>query len=199
MTKIDWKAYGKICVFIDASNIIFSCKEVGWPIDYKKLQNYFKKNSNLVRIYFYTGILPDEYHKGIAVEEWARRKAGQQNLLGMLRRKGFVIRTRQIKFIKQNDGTYFMKGDCDALLSMDMWRVAHTYDTAVLMSGDSDFADVVKMLRRDLKKSVVVVSTKKHVSRELLQAANQYLNLKKFKKEFAGTGRWANGWYERNA
>jgi len=34
---------GKTAVFIDASNIYFSEKTLGWHIDFKKLPEYFKK------------------------------------------------------------------------------------------------------------------------------------------------------------
>ena len=50
--KFDWKRYNRIAVFIDVANIIYSLKDLKWRIDYKKLQEYFVKNSKLVDIYF---------------------------------------------------------------------------------------------------------------------------------------------------
>lgn len=38
---------GKTAVFIDASNIYFSQKTLGWKIDFEKLLKYFKENTNL--------------------------------------------------------------------------------------------------------------------------------------------------------
>ena len=41
---IDWRQYGRIAVFIDVANVIYSLRDLGWRIDYKKLQKYFKNN-----------------------------------------------------------------------------------------------------------------------------------------------------------
>jgi len=41
---------GKTAVFIDAANIYFSQKTLGWRIDFKKLLDYFRKETNLYRI-----------------------------------------------------------------------------------------------------------------------------------------------------
>ena len=45
---IDWRQYGRIAVFIDVANVIYSLRDLGWRIDYKKLQKYFKNNVKLV-------------------------------------------------------------------------------------------------------------------------------------------------------
>lgn len=51
--KIKWRQYNRTAVFIDVANVIYSLKKLNWKIDYKKLQEYFKKESKLVDIYFY--------------------------------------------------------------------------------------------------------------------------------------------------
>ena len=73
-TKItNWNEYGRIAVFIDVANVIYSLKDLKWRIDYKKLQEYFTKNSKLVDIYFYYST--------------KKENSGQANLLEMLARK----------------------------------------------------------------------------------------------------------------
>ena len=54
------------------------------------------------------------------------------------------------------------------------------FDTAVLLSGDSDFAPIVKRLKEHNKK-IIVMSTKGHISRELIQLSDKYINLKKLR------------------
>jgi uncharacterized LabA/DUF88 family protein len=54
------------------------------------------------------------------------------------------------------------------------------YDTAVIMSGDSDFVSLVNLLRGKNKK-VVIVSTRWHVAKDLIQAAEHYFDINKFK------------------
>jgi len=72
---IDWRQYGRIAVFIDVANVIYSLRDLGWRIDYKKLQKYFKNNVKLVDIYFYYST--------------KKENNGQADLLEMLARKGF--------------------------------------------------------------------------------------------------------------
>ncbi|PJC48358.1 MAG: hypothetical protein CO035_03910 [Candidatus Omnitrophica bacterium CG_4_9_14_0_2_um_filter_42_8] len=54
------------------------------------------------------------------------------------------------------------------------------YDTAVIMSGDSDFVPMVNILRGD-KKKVIIVSTRWHVAKDLIRAANHYVDINRFK------------------
>jgi uncharacterized LabA/DUF88 family protein len=46
---------GKVCVFIDAANILYSQQTLGWRVDYAKLKEYFQKECDLGTVYFYTG------------------------------------------------------------------------------------------------------------------------------------------------
>lgn len=65
------------------------------------------------------------------------------------------VRWGRLQF--SNDGTPRQKG-VDVLLSLDMLRFAlkDNYDTAVLVSGDGDFADIVKMVKDEGKKVEVI-------------------------------------------
>jgi len=44
---------GLVYVFVDASNIYFSQLKLGWRIDFKKLMEYFKNNTQKSKIYYY--------------------------------------------------------------------------------------------------------------------------------------------------
>ena len=47
--------FGKVAVFIDAANVLYSQKTLGWRVDYQKLKKYLEKEINLDGIYYYTG------------------------------------------------------------------------------------------------------------------------------------------------
>lgn len=51
----------------------------------------------------------------------------------------------------------------------------------LLFSGDSDFDYFLKELKRHGKR-VIVVSTKYHISRELIKRADHYIDLRKIRK-----------------
>lgn len=169
MKKINFKRYSRVAIFIDVANVIYSLRSLKWKMDYKKLQRYFQKYSKLVDIYFYFA--------------YRKESIGQKNLLEMLSRRGFKLRVKEVKFIKVNRRTVIMKGNCDVELTIDMIALLRRYDTAVLMSGDSDFAALVKFVQKKGKK-VIVISTRGHISRELIKSADRFLYFDKFKRNW---------------
>jgi len=57
-------AEGVVYIFIDASNIYFSQLKLGWRIDFKKLMEYFKNNTQKSKIYYYTAYDKDYSSSG---------------------------------------------------------------------------------------------------------------------------------------
>lgn len=56
-------------------------------------------------------------------------------------------------------------------------------DTAVLLTGDSDFVPLVNFLQSQ-KKLVVVISTRGHVARELIEVADYFDHFGSFQKDW---------------
>lgn len=159
--KIIYRQSTKAVVFIDAANVIYSQRSLKWQIDFKKLMDYFKNNYQLDNVYFYFAYLKDDKK--------------QQGFFGKLKQWGYKVRTKEVKLIRQLDGTTLKKGNLDVELTIDAVKELRQYSTAILMSGDSDFHALVKYLQGKNKK-VVVISSKGHVAFELLKAANKYIN-----------------------
>ncbi|MEK7616080.1 MAG: NYN domain-containing protein [Patescibacteria group bacterium] len=158
---------GTVYVFIDAANIFYSQKTLKWQISYERLKKYFEKECNAQQLFVYT-----------ATDE---KRPNQEKFLAMLKRSGYIVRTKPVKQIRISNGVYQWKGDFDVELTMDMLDHIGKYDTAVLLSGDSDFAPVIDRLKSQHKR-VIVMSVKGHISRELLERA-KYVNLKKLRKD----------------
>ena len=161
---------GKTAVFIDSANVYYSEKTMGWRIDFQKLLNYFKKETNLFRIAYYGAINPEN-----------ERERKFHDFLEII---GYVVRHKKIKFIKDktdlNYGGYH-KGNIDVDLTIDAVHFRDDYDTFVLLSGDSDFESLIKYLKA-FKKRCIVMSTKGHVSIELLRQA-KFIDFKKIRRE----------------
>lgn len=170
LNKLQWKQYGRIAIFIDAANIIYSCRDLGWQIKYKRLKEYFEKNVRLIDIHFY----------------FAKREESQKDdkFLGVLAQLGFELKVRRLKIFSKKNGSRDTKGNVDGELIVDMLRLHKQFDTAVLMSGDSDFVHAVKYLR-ELGKRVIVISSRGHVAKELIDTANKFLYLNDFKKDWS--------------
>lgn len=169
MKRINWKRLGRAMVFIDAANLENSVKDLGWWIDYQKLYSFFKKQTRLVGVRHYGVRFGNLHH---------------DKFLTVLKRIGFKLITKPLKIIKEEDaekgGT--RKANFDVEIAVDAVKLISSYDTLVLFSGDSDFEALVKTLKTEGRK-VIVVSTKHHVSRELVKSCSQYLDLRRIKEK----------------
>jgi len=89
---------GRVYVFIDAANIFYTQKTLGWRISYKKLRKYFEDEceKNLGKIFVYTA----------TDSERPQRK----KFLDMLKINGYIVRTKEVKRIGVKKGVYEWKG-----------------------------------------------------------------------------------------
>lgn len=166
INRIIYRQSTNAAVFIDAANVIYSQKTLGWQIDFLRLIKYFNGNYKLDRVYFYFAYLKNDQK--------------QQGFFDKLKQWGYRIRTKEVKIIRQKDGTYIKKGNLDVELTIDAIKQMKYYSTAILMSGDSDFCALIKYLQQNGKK-VIVISSKGHVARELIQACDKYTNFNKLR------------------
>ena len=160
---------GRVAVFVDAANILYSQRTLGWRMDYKKLRGYFERETDLIGIHFYTGKVGSDEKQGKFIRK--------------LESLGYMVRSKEVKHICVGKDTYIRKGNLDAELIIDALKYASTYDTCVLMSGDSDFAPLLDELKSQ-RKLVIVMSSKHHVAHELLVRA-KYMNLQHLEKELS--------------
>jgi len=156
---------GRVCVFIDAANILYSQQSLRWKVDYEKLKKYLEKECDLRAIYFYTGRVG------------ANDK--QNSFIKKLESFGYIVKAKEVKRIKISKSSYEWKGNLDVELTIDVLRSINKFDTLILMSGDSDFAPLLDAVKIQNKR-VLVMSTKGHISKELLDRA-KYVNIKKLK------------------
>lgn len=161
---------GRVYVFIDAENVFYAQRTLGWKISYQKWMGYLKKEcGNETKCFIYTG--RDESN------------IKQAKFLDMLEINGYVVRTRVVKKIKSHDGGYRWKNSLDMTLAFEMADTREKYDTAILMSGDSDFDVPIDKIKESGKR-IIVMSTRGHISKELLERA-KYIDLRKIKAEIS--------------
>lgn len=126
---------GKTYVFIDAANILYSQKTLGWRVDYKKIKQYIANNCQLKQLFFYTGKVGQDYK--------------QQGFLSKLAELGYTVRAKEVKVIKVAPGVFERKGNLDIELAMDVMKHYKEIETCILLSGDSDFAPLIDELKRE--------------------------------------------------
>lgn len=74
---------GRVYVFIDAANILYSQQNLGWRVDYERLKKFLENECNLVNIYFYTGRVEDNEK--------------QNSFLQKLERLGYIVKAKEVK------------------------------------------------------------------------------------------------------
>ncbi|MFH1030291.1 MAG: NYN domain-containing protein [bacterium] len=157
---------GKILVMIDAANLESSVKDLGWWIDYIKLRNLFD-GKKLVEI------------RNYCVHHGAK---SQNNFFTFLKKNKFILITKPLKIIKQNDieAGDIRKANFDVEIAVDAMEMVDKFDTLVLFSGDSDFNYLVENLKQKNKR-IIVISSKYHVAKELIQSSSKYIDIRKLK------------------
>lgn len=147
----------KTYAFIDASNIIYGARAEGWFIDQKKLLHYLKTRFNVSKAFFYYGR--------------DSKSPKKEKFLQKLRDFGYILRVKEIKRYGSKS-----KANCDVDLTMDVLLKIHEYQCAIVLTGDGDFAPLLRYLLSK-KKKVVVISSPKRTAREIRAiAGNEHIN-----------------------
>lgn len=162
-------------IFIDAENLYFIQKGLGWEVDLPKLYEFFEERYYIYNAFYYTVVDPssDGY-------------AEKNQLLDALSPIGYTVRKKIIKIIKAGD-KIVKKGNLDIEMALDMFNTKDLYQVIVLFSGDSDFDRALELLRTH-GKEIIVISSRGYVSKELMNAADKYYDLQDLKLYFKKEG-----------
>lgn len=149
----------RVAIFIDGANLYHSATQLELePPNYADFLTFIKSQSSSFQAFFYTGIDSTNQH--------------QKKFLSRLQRLGYQIVTKEI--IKRADGS--CKANLDVELALDLVELADTYDTAIVASGDGDFAPAIERIQR-LGKRVEVVGYRTTTSHILIDLVNDYFDL----------------------
>ncbi len=152
--------YDKVMIFIDGSNVFRSCKDLNIKMSYEKFLSILRKDRNVIRIYYYSGIKEKRMEEG--------------KFYKLLKHLGVDIKT---KLLKKRDvtcrscgniaKTYVEKG-IDASLSTDLlWHAFQkSYDVGIVVSADADFIPPIERVR-DLGRKVELWAFKHALGKEL--------------------------------
>ncbi len=152
--EMDGNKSERVVIFIDGSNFYHSAKDIldlqhEGDMDFGILVEKLRSGRLLVGVYYYNAPLDKDHNEGVY---WK-----QQKFFANLRRiPGFSVILTHMRKIRNSGGTfeYAVKGD-DIHLAIDMVSLAYEnqYDTAILVSGDGDFAPAVRRIRKLGKKA----------------------------------------------
>ena len=151
-------ARGRVAIFIDGNNLFHAARTIGIEIDYAKLLKLLCQGGSLLRAFFYTGV--DE------------NAAKQQGFLLWMRRNGYRVVQKELKVFP--DGT--KKANLDVEIAVDMLSLSGKYETAILVSGDEDFAYAVNAVAYKGTR-VEVAGFRNNTSPKLIDVADRFIDL----------------------
>lgn len=170
--KLRYDPKDRVQIFIDGSNLYHALKDEceNVNLDYLKFSYLLANGRKLIRTYFYISTLDTNRSKPETVK-------GQQRFLGALREVPYItIKHRPLNYTK---GVPVEKG-VDILIATDMLTNAlrDGYDTAILVSGDGDFAPVLEEIAR-AGKQVENAAFRSSRSDALVSASDLFVELNK--------------------
>ena len=153
----------RVAIFIDGGNFYYKLKDLQIKnkskFDYRKLAEWLARDRMIVHASYYVGVVRAKPNDAKA----QKLRAGQVGLFNFLRspKQNFVI---QKGFLMENNGKYHEKG-VDVQLAVDLLVGAYenTYDTAIILSSDTDLIPAIKKVK-ELGKSVEYIGFAHHPS-----------------------------------
>ena len=113
--------------YIDAANLHKGVESLGWSLDYKRFRIWLRDKYGIAQAYIFIGLVPK-----------------YKDLYTSLQEAGFTLVFKEITY----DGEGKVKGNCDADLVLKATRDAYenSFEKAILISSDGDYAGLVKFL-----------------------------------------------------
>lgn len=147
------KKVERVAVFVDGGNLYFKLRHVfgkdlrGLEFAYKSLCEKLAGDRHIVYMGYYIGAVKAKPDDKIG----QKLRQNQQKLFGNLRAGGFEVK---LGHLMENDGVFHEKG-VDVQLALDIVNMAYEkeYDTAIIISSDTDLVPAIKKAR-ELKRSV---------------------------------------------
>ena len=170
----------RLMIFIDGSNLFHGIRHLNIKVDYSRLVEFLRESRRLIRAYFYTAVPQDRDVKR-GTPEWDSFLR-QKRFLDDLSLSGIKVKLAKLRKLPSGE---FLEKEVDIMLATDMLSLAYqdAYDTAVLVSGDSDFIYTVEEVQR-IGKRVENATFKKTSSYNLRKACDRFILLDNFTDRF---------------
>ncbi|NWJ46114.1 MAG: NYN domain-containing protein [Chloroflexi bacterium] len=156
-------------VFVDVSNLFYSAKSAGVEVNYCRLLEFASRGRTLIRSIAYTGIDPENN--------------SQRKFIDFLASNGYKVVCKDIH--KYDTGR--IKANLDIEIAVDMMLMAQNLDIVVLVSGDGDFARLVKAIQ-DKGVRFEVISFGISTSNELITLVDRFTEISSIPDIFRNGG-----------
>ena len=169
----------KIALFVDGAAMFYAQRDNGWHIDYRSVYHYFIDNREKVGAWYFTAT-PQASDAG-ALDRYRKFKYS-------LTQMGYNVKDKEVRVLyDKNTGQVRLKGNLDIELVFRMLSSVHSYETAVLLGGDSDYVPLIEHLV-NLGKKVIVLGRRQSTAIDLINASSQFIDLNDIKDRIEKRG-----------
>jgi uncharacterized LabA/DUF88 family protein len=116
---------GRAALFIDGANMYAASKMLGWEIDWQRVLQYYRKEYDLIRPYYYTAIADGE--------------SRLRPMADFLLYNGYTVVTKPTKEFLDSEGRLKIKGNMDMEMALDAIDMCSYCSDIILFTGDGDF------------------------------------------------------------
>lgn len=138
--------------FIDGQNLTAGVRALGWKLNQKKFREYLRDEFDVTKAYLFVGYMEEH-----------------QSMYNALQEAGFILFFKPL--VRYEDGT--IKGNVDADLVLQAMVDINKYDKAVIVSGDGDFAGLIRHLATLKKLRQVIIPNRDKYS-SLFKRLDEY-------------------------
>ncbi len=129
--------------FIDGQNLHSGVRALGWKIDHKKFREYLRESFGVTKAFMFVGYMEEH-----------------QDLYNALQEAGFICFFKPL--LRYDDGT--IKGNVDADMVLQVMVDIENYEKAVIVTGDGDFAGLIRHLANIGKLGQVIIPNSRNYS-----------------------------------
>ena len=166
----------RVGLFVDGGAMFYAQRDNGWHIDYRNVFHYFCDNREKAGAWYFTATPPAA--NADALERYRKFKHALTQI-------GYNVKDKEVRVLyDKNTGQARLKGNLDIELVFRMLSSVSSYDTAVLLGGDSDYVPLIEHLV-NLGKKVIVVGRRQSTAIDLINAASQFIDLNDIRDRIA--------------
>mgnify|MGYP005851778831 CR=1 FL=1 len=170
----------RVAVFVDVQNMYYSCK------------NLYNANLNFGEV-LHTAVGTRKLIRAFAYV--IRAEVGkEQDFFDALETQGYEVKVKDLQIFYGGA----KKGDWDVGLTIDAVILANKVDVVVLVTGDGDYAPLVKFLQNNKGCKVEVISFKKTTSSILINEVDLYTDMTENLKKYLVKTNFSKWKYSKN-
>jgi uncharacterized LabA/DUF88 family protein len=158
----------RLGIFIDGAHLYGASRNLGFDVDYRNLQVFFRRQARLVRCSYYTALLEnDEYSPLRPLVDW----------LGY---NGYCVVTKPAREYTDAAGRRRVRGDIGIEMAVDVLMLAPRLDHVIIFAGDGDLRRMVEATQQQGVRVSVISTIRTQpgmISDELRRQADQFIDL----------------------